>query len=77
MISKTELLQLVNFFFVRNKIIDPSIVSADSTLIKAKGSVWHKSSMTKEIVHHSGIDTDARWGDLVIQRVGYLDTNYI
>ena len=48
--------------FVRDKIIDPSVISADSTLIKAKGSVWHKSSMTKEIVPHSGIDTDARWG---------------
>jgi hypothetical protein len=47
--------------FVRDKIIDPSVISADSTLIKAKGSVWHKSSMTKEIVPHSGIDTDARW----------------
>ena len=48
--------------FVRDKIIDPSVLSADSTLIKAKGSVWHKSSMTKEIVPHSGIDTDAIWG---------------
>lgn len=36
------------------------VISADSTLIKTKGSVWHKSSMTKEIVPHSGIDTDAR-----------------
>jgi len=48
--------------FVRDNIIDPSVISADSTLIKAKGSVWHKSSMTKEIVPHSGIDTDARLG---------------
>ena len=48
--------------FVHDKIIDPYIVTTDSTLIKAKGSVWHKSSMTKEIVPHSGIDTDARWG---------------
>jgi len=31
--------------FVRDKIIDPSVISADSTLIKAKGSVWHKSSI--------------------------------
>ena len=61
MISKTELLQWGELF-VRDKIIDPSVISADSTLIKAKGSVWHKSSMTKEIVPHSGIDTDARWG---------------
>lgn len=48
--------------FVLEKIVDPSILSADSTLIKAKGSLWHKSCMTKEIVPHSGIDTDAKWG---------------
>ena len=34
-----------------------------STLLKAKGYVWHKSSMNKGIVvPRSGIDTDARWG---------------
>jgi len=49
--------------FVRDKIIDTSILSADSTLVKAKGYVWHKSSMTDEgTVPRSGIDTDARWG---------------
>jgi len=48
--------------FVREKIIDPSILSIDSTLIKAKGHVWHKSSMKKKVVPRSGIDTDARWG---------------
>lgn len=44
------------------KLIDPSILSADSTLVKAKGSVWHRSSMKKGKVSHSGIDTDTRWG---------------
>lgn len=50
--------------FVRDNIIDPSILSADSTLVKAKGHVWHKSSMKKRIVPpRSGIDdTDAMWG---------------
>ena len=48
--------------FVRDKIIDPSILSTDSTLIKAKGHVWHKSSMKKKVVPYSGIDTDAMWG---------------
>lgn len=48
--------------FVRDKIIDPSILSADSTFIKARGYVWHKSSMKKKVVPRSGIDTDARWG---------------
>ena len=34
----------------------------DSTILKAKGHVWHKSSMEKGVVPRSGIDTDARWG---------------
>jgi hypothetical protein len=61
MISKTELLQWVNFF-VRDKIVDPSVLSTDSTLLKAKGHVWHKSSMEEGVVPRSGIDTDAMWG---------------
>jgi hypothetical protein len=41
---------------------DHSIATAvDSTLMKAKGSIWHKSSMKKGIIPCSGIDTDARW----------------
>jgi hypothetical protein len=48
--------------FVRDKIVDPHILSADSTLIKAKGYIWHKSSMTEGVVPRSGIDTDAMWG---------------
>ena len=48
--------------FVRDKIVDPHILSTDSTLIKAKGYVWHKSSMTEGVVPRSGIDTDAMWG---------------
>ena len=41
---------------------DYSIAAVDSTLMKAKGSVWHKSSMKKGIAPRSGIDTDAKWG---------------
>jgi hypothetical protein len=48
--------------FVVEDMADPSITAIDSTLIKAKGSVWHKSSMKKGIVPRSGIDTDAKWG---------------
>jgi Transposase DDE domain len=47
---------------VHEKMIDPYIVAIDSTLLKAKGSGWHKSSMIKGVVPRSGIDTDARWG---------------
>jgi len=60
--------------FVHDKIIDPSVLSADSTLMKAKGYVWHKSSMEKRVVPRSGIDTDARWG-FSHTKDGYLDIN--
>ena len=48
--------------FVHEKIINPCVLSTDSTLIKAKGYVWHKSSITEGVVPRQGIDTDARWG---------------
>jgi hypothetical protein len=46
---------------VREKLVDPYIVSVDSSLLKAKGHVWHKTSMEKGVAY-SGTDTDARWG---------------
>jgi len=48
--------------FVPDKIVDPSVLSTDSILIKVKGNLWHKSSMRKKVLPCSGIDTDARWG---------------
>ena len=48
--------------FVKEKLVDPYIVAIDSTLLKAKGHLWHKSCMNKGIVPRSGIDTDAMWG---------------
>lgn len=48
--------------FVDEKLVDPYIVSVDSTLLKARGHVWHKTSIEKGVVPYSGIDTDARWG---------------
>jgi hypothetical protein len=48
--------------FVKEKFVDPYIVTIDSTLLRAKGRPWHKSSMNKGIVPRSGIDTDAMWG---------------
>ncbi len=43
-------------------LVDLSITNRQYSF-KAKGSVWHKSSiMEKGIVPCSGIDTDARWG---------------
>src|SRR5580765_294634 len=48
--------------FVVEGMTNSSITAIDSTLLKAKGCVWHKSSMKKGVVPRSGIDTDARWG---------------
>jgi hypothetical protein len=48
--------------FVKKKFVDPYIVAIDSTLLRAKGHVWHKSSMIKGVVPRSGTDTYARWG---------------
>jgi hypothetical protein len=48
--------------FVVDGLVDPSITATDSTRIKAKGPVWHKSSMKKGEVPCPGIDIDARWG---------------
>jgi hypothetical protein len=51
----------MGYLFAAEGLLDLSITTIDRTLIKAKGSVWHKSSMKKGVVPHSGIDTDARW----------------
>lgn len=57
-----ERIAVMTRMFVSEKMIDPYIVAIDSTLLKAKGHMWHKSSMKNGIVPRSGIDTDARWG---------------
>jgi hypothetical protein len=64
--------------FVKETLVDPYIVSVDSTLLKAKGHVWHKSSMIKGVIPRSGIDIDARWGfNSAIPNSGYLVINCI
>jgi hypothetical protein len=61
-----ERISTMGYLFITERLAmidDHSIATAvDSTLMKAKGSVWHKSSyMKKGIVLRSGIDTDAKW----------------
>ena len=46
--------------FAKETLVDPYIVSVDSTLPKTNWHVWHKSSVNKGLVPRSGIDTDAR-----------------
>ena len=38
----------MGYLFVAEGLVDPSITAIDSTLIKAKGSVWHKSSIWRK-----------------------------
>jgi uncharacterized protein with PQ loop repeat len=60
-----ERISTMGYLFVAEHLAmvdDHSITAIDSTLIKAKGLVWHKSSMKKGIVPCPGIDTDAKWG---------------
>jgi len=57
-----ERISTMGYLFIAERlVVDPSITAIDSTLIKANGSVWHKSSMEKGIVPRSGIDIDALW----------------
>ncbi len=51
-----------HLFISEEGLVKPYILGIDSTLIKAHGKVWHKSSMKKGVVPCSDIDTDARWG---------------
>ncbi len=52
----------MGYLFVLEDIVELSIIAIDSTLLKAKSSVWHKSSMEKGIMPCPGIDEDARLG---------------
>jgi hypothetical protein len=56
-----ERISTMGYLFVTERLmVKPSITAIDSNLIKAKGRVWHKSSMEKEVVPCSaGIDIDA------------------
>ncbi len=55
-----ERISTMGHLFIIDELVDPSITAIDSTLLKAKGPVWHKSSMKKGVVPCPGIDTDTR-----------------
>jgi hypothetical protein len=57
-----EKITTMEHLFVSESIVKPYILTTDSTLIKAHGKIWHKSSIEKGIVPCRGIDTNARWG---------------
>jgi hypothetical protein len=78
-LSKTKegLLSHDQFICMRKDGRSIYIVAIDSTLLKAKGHIWNKSSMKKDMVPRSGIDILMQDGDSAIPRVGYLVTNSI
>jgi hypothetical protein len=43
-------------------IVDPSIVSTDSSLLKANGNIWHRCHMKKGMLPCGNIDIEAHWG---------------
>ena len=43
-----ERISTMGYLFVAEGLVDPSITAIDSTLIKAKGHVWHKSSIWRK-----------------------------
>src|SRR6476659_1962936 len=57
-----QMISTMGYLFVTECMADPSITATDSSLLKAKGPLWHKSSMKKGIVPCPDIDTDTRWG---------------
>ena len=47
----------------KQDLIDPSITSTDSTLMKANGNLWHKKNRDAgELPTCGNVDTDAHWG---------------
>lgn len=52
----------MGMLFIEEKLIDSCVAAVDSSLFRAKGHVWHRSSMKRKEIPRSGIDTDARWG---------------
>ncbi|SRR5579885_560650 len=48
--------------FALEGLADQAIASVDSTLVTAKGPMWHWNHIKKGIIPRPGIDTDARWG---------------
>jgi hypothetical protein len=49
--------------FVEEKLVDPYVVSVDSTILRARrGLMWHRKDMQVNRVPYTGIDTEAKWG---------------
>ena len=57
-----NIISIMGNLFVSEGLVDCISASVDSSLLKAAGSVWHKSDMKNNHLPIAGIDTDAKWG---------------
>ena len=72
-----ERISTIGYLFVAAEgLVDLSIIAVDSTLLKSKGHVWHKSSMEKGVVPVLAL-IQMQGGAIAVQKDGSLDTNYI
>jgi hypothetical protein len=61
--SVSSLLHQLSERFIKTGKVDPSIGSVDSTLMHAKGNVWHKKQRDQgELPSCGNIDQEAHWG---------------
>lgn len=58
----SDIISSMGNLFFSEKLVDGTSASIDSSLLKAKGPVWHKSNMNNNRLPISGIDIDGRWG---------------
>ena len=58
----SDIIGTMGNLFVSKGIVDNTSASVDSSLLKAKGPVWHQSDMKNNRLPIAGIDIDARWG---------------
>jgi len=58
---KERILTMAKLFCERG-IVDASIVSTDSALLKANGNIWHKKDRRQGILPCGNIDVEANWG---------------
>lgn len=62
-VSVLNVLHQLTERFIKAGKVDPSIGSVDSTLMHAKGKVWHKKQRDKgELPSCGNIDQEAHWG---------------
>jgi len=75
-----ERITTMGYLFVAERLAmvdDHFITAVDSTLIKAKGRVWHKSSIWRKEKYLALVLIQMQDGAIAVQRDGYLDINYI